>query len=75
MISTVKRAEDGDALIVRLYEYAGRGEKIELQIREGFVKAQLVNLLERRPSPLPISDRSMQLEMKPFKLVTVRLER
>lgn len=75
MISTVKRAEDGDALIVRLYEYAGQGETTALHIPEGFSKAQLVNLLERQPSPLPVNDHSVQIEMKPFKLVTVRVEK
>ena len=71
MISTVKKAEDGDALIVRLYEFTGRGETVELQIPEGFSKAQSVNLLERQASPLPVG-RFVQIEMKPFKLVTVR---
>jgi len=52
MISTVKKAEDGDALIVRIYEYAGRGETVELQIPDGFSNAQSVNLLERQASPL-----------------------
>ncbi|HRR86691.1 MAG TPA: glycosyl hydrolase-related protein, partial [Phycisphaerae bacterium] len=60
---------------VRLYEYAGRGETADLQIPEGFAKAQAVNLLERQGSPLSVKDRSVQIEMKPFKLVTVRAER
>jgi alpha-mannosidase len=75
MISTVKRAEDGDALIVRLYEYAGRGETVRLSVPDGFRNAHSVNLLERQPQGLKTRDGRVTVDMAPFKLATVRFQR
>lgn len=74
MISSLKRAEDGNALIVRLYEYAGRGETIELTVPGSFKKASLVNLLERQAEPLKIEKNRVRIDVGAFKLATVRLE-
>lgn len=75
MMSAVKKAETGDALIVRLFEYAGRTDNAKLVAPEGFKKASLVNMLERKGSDLAMNGRELSLEMQPFKIVTVRLEK
>lgn len=75
MISTLKRAEEGDALIVRLYEYAGRGEAVLLDVPPGFSRAAQVNLLERRAESLPVRSGRVRVQVGAFKLVTIRLER
>jgi alpha-mannosidase len=75
MISSIKRAEDGDALVVRLYEYAGRGETVNLTLPPVFTTARFVNLLERGGEPAGPASGTLSVDMRPFKLVTVRLER
>ena len=75
VISAIKRSEDGRALVVRLSEYRGIGEKVELSIPRSFHKAQLTNLLERQGRMIAITDGQVMVELKPFQLVTIRVER
>jgi alpha-mannosidase len=52
-IDTVKRAEDGDGLILRLYETRGTTERTVLFIREEASAVDEVNLLEEQIRALP----------------------
>jgi alpha-mannosidase len=75
MISTVKSAEDGEALVLRIFEYAGRGETVKLTLPQGYETVRRTNMLERAGGPLPASGGSCEIEMAPFKIVTLRLEK
>ena len=61
MISTLKRSEEGESLIVRLYEYAGRDETVELTVPGNFKKASIVNLLERQAKPIAIDKNRVRI--------------
>jgi len=74
MISTLKRAENSESLIVRLYEYTGNSETAVLSVPQRFTTASIVNLLERQPKPININNGQLNIDMKPFKLVTLRLD-
>ncbi len=73
MISTVKRAETSESLVVRLYEFKGRSETVALRVPESFTRAEQVNLLERRPSTLKIEGGVVRLKMEPYMIETVKL--
>jgi len=74
LIDTVKRAEDGDALVVRLYEaYGGRGTA-RLRVGVPFAGARRANLLEDPLGPLELDDGAVLLPYRPFEIVTVLLD-
>ena len=73
VIETVKRAEDGNGLIVRLYEdHRNRGT---VTLRTGFplASAQVCNLLEENDLALTVSGSSVQIDLSPYQIVSVRL--
>ncbi|MFC4101319.1 alpha-mannosidase [Paenibacillus xanthanilyticus] len=75
MIEAVKRAEDGYALIVRLYETAGTRLVTKLAAGFAFTGAWLADLMEQKLEPLQAEEGAVTLSMEPFEIVTVRLER
>jgi alpha-mannosidase len=71
VLDTIKRAEDGDALIVRLYEaHGGRGTA---RISFGFPvrEARLTTLLEEDGAELPLRDGVIEVAYSPFELITI----
>ena len=59
----------------RRVEYAGRGETVEFTLPEGFSQAAAVNLLERQAAPIPVVHGMIRINLAPFKLITLRLDR
>ena len=74
-IETVKRAEDSDAVIVRLYEAYNKRADVTLTAGFDFRKASVCDLLENEEYALTVSGRSVTLPVKPFEIVTLKLER
>lgn len=72
-IATIKAAEDGDGLVVRLVEQSGRGETVRLTVPPGFTRGQLTNLLEEPVADLTRDRDAFCVEMRPWKIVTLRL--
>ncbi|MCS6950542.1 MAG: alpha-mannosidase [bacterium] len=73
IIESVKKAEDEDAIIVRLYEaYNSRGG-VRVSTRLPVREAVLCDLLERDLQPLPLEDGSFVIPIQPFEIVTVKL--
>ena len=75
IIETVKKAEDSDDIIVRLYDsFKRRSTPI---VRFGFdvKEAFLCDMMENNKEELKITDNNLMLEVKPFEIVTIRLRR
>ena len=73
-IATIKAAEDGDGMIVRLVEQSGRPETVRLTVPSHFTFAQLTNLLEEPLANLQREGDVFCVEMRPWKIVTLRLK-
>lgn len=73
IISAVKRAEDGDLLIVRLMEVHGATSTIRLRCAARIGSAHLGNLLEEADEALPVADGVVTLRLPPWSLRTVLL--
>ena len=73
IIETIKQAEDGDGIIVRLYE--SQRKRGQVQVRAGFAveAAWETNLLEENESKLSVENDSIQLNLKPYQIMTIRL--
>ena len=73
IIETVKQAEDGNGLILRLYEAAGAGTRVELSCGFDLGAAEATNLIEEDPVPLRVSGNALALDFGPFEIRTIRL--
>lgn len=74
VIETVKRAEDGNGIIVRLYECNRSRGKVTLRAGFEVTQARVVNLLEDELSALEVNGREVTVNVTPFQILTVRLE-
>jgi alpha-mannosidase len=73
MLAALKRAEDDDGLILRLYETAGETAGIKLRLALPVISAEEVDLLERRRRPLPVRDGALAIELGPHEVTSVRV--
>lgn len=73
IIETVKAAEDGRGIIVRLYESDRTRGPVELQCGFQVAAAWESNLLEEDSAALPVDGYKVRLTVRPFQIVTVRL--
>jgi alpha-mannosidase len=74
-VEAIKRAEDSDAVIVRLYEAWGGSCHATIKTTLPAGRATLCDLLERERSELAIRDGEVEIDFSAFKVVTLKLER
>lgn len=76
MIDTIKKAEDGRGLIVRLYEFGGIRtiSALEMNPALGTVQtAQETNLLEEFEAELTLSGQRVEISLAPYEIKTLKL--
>jgi alpha-mannosidase len=74
VIETVKRAEDGDGVIVRLYECMRRRGTVALTAGFDLASATLTNLLEDDGEAVEVrAGRQIALPYRPYQIITLRL--
>jgi alpha-mannosidase len=70
VLETIKRSEDGEAIVLRLFESLGKDAETALSTRFSYDKAVLCDLLER---PLGEVDLA-KLRFHPYQIVSIRLQ-
>ncbi len=74
-LGSLKRAEDGRGVILRLYEPHGARGKSVLHFAREVRRAEVANLLEESSgSPLVAEGNTLHVEVRPFEVLTLRLE-
>jgi alpha-mannosidase len=73
VVETIKRAEDGDGLIVRLYESQRRRGQARLSLSFKIASAWRTNLLEENQEALAPDGNTLTLSVRPYEIVTLRL--
>ncbi len=73
VIETVKQAEDGSGVIVRLYEDQRRRGKFTLTTSFPLARAYHCNLLEADGAEIQVLGGEIQLEIKPYQILNLRL--
>ena len=73
VVTAMKKTEDGDGLLVRFYEWAGKSGNITLTLPPGIRSATLANLMEKpEGSPLAVSGgQQVTVPVTPFEIQTV----
>ena len=74
VIETVKKAEDSDDLIVRLYECHNSRGQAELYCINAPREAVICDLEENEIGELEVTDGLVQFSYKPFEIVTIKLK-
>lgn len=73
VIDAVKKAEDEDAVVVRLYEAWGARGPAVVRAPQGVGSAVRTDLLERDQGPVEIREGGIRLELRPFEILTLKL--
>jgi alpha-mannosidase len=73
IVEAVKKAEDGNDIIVRLYEAEHKAAHARLHFGLRIRAASEVNLMEEEAKPLTIRSDGVTLEFRPFEIKTVRI--
>ncbi len=76
ILDTVKKAEDSDDLILRLYENSGNRAAANLKVHHSLnaVKAIETNLMEESIGELSLTDNALPLSFMPFEIKTVLIK-
>ncbi len=75
VVAAVKAAEGTDDLVVRLYEAWGRRGSVRLHLGFPVTRAWRTDLLERQLATVPVEGGQIALDLSPFEVATLRLER
>jgi alpha-mannosidase len=74
ILTTVKKAEDSNALILRYYEWAGKDTQVKIDLPQGAVSATPTNLMENPDgAPIPVHNNSITVEAKPYSIDTLEV--
>ncbi|HZU03731.1 MAG TPA: glycosyl hydrolase-related protein, partial [Ktedonobacteraceae bacterium] len=74
IIETVKKAEEGDDIILRLYEASGASVRTTLSINARVETVWKTNLMEEVEEKLSGEGSSVELTLQPFEIVTLRVQ-
>ena len=72
-LGSLKMAEDGRAVLLRLYEPRGARGECVLRFARGVESAERTNLLEESEGEVDVRDGAVRLELRPFEVVTLRV--
>src|SRR6267378_2093165 len=73
VLTATKKAEDGNRLILRFYEWAGKESDVKLRLPAGALEVSETDLMERPLKTLTIENDGVTVHTKPFEIKTVRL--
>jgi alpha-mannosidase len=73
VIETIKQAEDGNGIIVRMYECLRVRGQVTLTTGFDLKEAWKVNLLEENQSSIPVVGSKVQFDVYPYEIITLRL--
>lgn len=73
VIETVKKAEDGDGIIVRMYESFNKRTSTVIHTGFDFEKVTLCDMMENDIKTIKTKERSIPITLKPFEIVTIKI--
>ena len=75
VLTAVKKAEDANGLIFRVYEWAGKSSTVEFHVPPGATAATVTNLQEiPEGDPLPLTGEVVKAQIKPYEILTIRVD-
>jgi alpha-mannosidase len=75
VLTAMKKAEDSDALIFHMYEWAGKNGEVDLTLPPGATGATETNLLEQPVGdPLAIKADRVAVPIRPYEILAIRAD-
>jgi alpha-mannosidase len=75
VLTAVKKAEDTNGLIFRVYEWAGKETTAEFHVPPGATLATVTNLMEQpEGDPLPVTGDMVKVPIHPYEILTIRVD-
>jgi alpha-mannosidase len=75
VLTAVKKAEDANGMIFRVYEWAGKGTTAEFHMPPGATGATVTNLMEQpEGDPLKVEGDMVKVPIKPYEILTIRVD-
>jgi alpha-mannosidase len=75
VLTAVKKAEDANGLIFRVYEWAGKQSTVEFHVPPGATSATVTNMMEiPEGDPLPVTSDTVHVPIKPYEILTIRVD-
>jgi alpha-mannosidase len=75
VLTAVKKAEDANGLIFRVYEWAGKDATVEFHVPAGATGATITNLMETpEGSALAVTGDLVKAPIHPFEILTIRVD-
>jgi alpha-mannosidase len=75
VLTAVKKAEDANGLIFRVYEWAGKETTAEFHVPPGATGATVTNLMEQpEGDPLKVEGDVVTVPVHPYEIVTIRVD-
>jgi alpha-mannosidase len=76
VLTALKKSEDGDALLLRFYEWAGKSVDVQINLPAGATAATVTNLMEQpEGSPLSIAKGGhLTVPIHPYEIQSVRVD-
>ena len=73
VLETVKRAEDGDGVILRLYECENAKTPVTLTWNGAIASAEADNCIEEKTGDVEVSGNQVRFTIKPYEVKTIRI--
>jgi alpha-mannosidase len=70
LISTVKKSEDEDVAVIRVYNISGKETEVRIKGFKNFSEAGKLNLIEEQISPVPVQDGCILQKIGKFAIET-----
>jgi alpha-mannosidase len=75
VLTAVKKAEDANGLIFRVYEWAGKTATAEFHVPPGATSATVTNLMETpEGDPLKVEGDAVKVPIHPYEILTIRVD-
>ena len=75
VLTAVKKAEDANGLIFRVYEWAGKDATVEFHVPPGATAATVTDMQEKpEGSALTVSGDVVKAPIHPYEILTVRVD-
>jgi alpha-mannosidase len=75
VLTAVKKAEDANGLIFRVYEWAGKAATVEFHVPQGATGATVTNMMETpEGAPLAVVGDVVKAPIHPYEILTIRVD-
>jgi len=74
LISTIKKAEDSNEVVIRMAEMNGKDQNIEIEMYPNISQAQQTNLIETDLKPLQVQGNRLKLSLGHHAIETIKLK-